>query len=178
MRGEYAAALELGSVYTTWGWIAAETGHPEEGVACIERALGLQEAIGLKSQLPTSYLRLADAHLAAGQYQAAAAAARRARDVAESLGDAGRRARALRALADAGVDTGDDGTEALYREAERDARDLGIRPLQAHAHLGLARLAHRAGRPGEAADDVATAIAMFRDMGMTQWVERASALSR
>jgi tetratricopeptide (TPR) repeat protein len=173
-----AVMVWLGSVYTTWGWIAAETGHPEEGVACIERALGLQEALGLKSQLPTSYLRLADAHLAAGHYEAAAVAARRARDVAESLGDAGRRARAIRALADAGVETGDDGAEALYRELERVARDLDLRPRQAHADLGLGRLSHRAGRPGEAADHLATALAMYRDMGMTHWVERAEALFR
>ena len=125
-----------------------------------------------------SYLRLAEAHLATGQYEAAAVDERRARDVAESLGDAGGRARALRALADAGVETADDGAEALYRELERIACDLHLRPLQAHAHLDLGRLAHRAGRPGEAADHLATAIAMFSDMGMTHWVERASALSR
>jgi hypothetical protein len=152
-----------------WGWIAAETGHPEEGVACIERALGLQEALGLKGQLPTSHLRLAEAHFAASHYELAAVAARRARDLAESLGDTGRRARAFRVLADAGVETADDGAEALYRELQRVASDHDLRPLQAHAHLGLARLSHRAGPPGQAGDHPTTAMAMYRDMGMTHW---------
>jgi class 3 adenylate cyclase/tetratricopeptide (TPR) repeat protein len=164
----------LPTVYAVWGWIEAETGDPDEGVACIERALVAQEAIGLKSQLPMTYLRLAEARLASGHYEAAAAGARRVRDVAESVGDASTRARALQVLADAAVALAHEGAEALYREVECIARDLGMRPLQAHVHLGLARLFRGAGRPAEAADHRATAISMYHDMGMTRWVEQAS----
>jgi class 3 adenylate cyclase/tetratricopeptide (TPR) repeat protein len=168
----------LPTVYAIWGWLAAETGEPDEGVACIERSLGVQEGIGLKSQLPMAYLRLAEARLAAGQYETAVTDARRARDVAESVGDAGVRARALGALALATVETGADGAEALYRDVERAARDLDMRPLEAHAHLGLARVFHRAGRTAEVSDHLATALAMYRDMGMTHWVKKAESLGR
>ena len=111
------------------------------------------------------------------QYDAARSEARRARDAAEALGESGVSAGALRFLADACRETGDEGAEALYRESEHLADKLDMRPARAHAHLGLAKLYHRAGRPAEAADRLAPATAMCRDMGMTHWLEKATRLS-
>jgi hypothetical protein len=50
-----------------------------------------------------------------------------------------------------------------------------MRPLRAHCHLGLGRLYLRTSRPELAASEVAEAIRLYRDMGMTFWQERASA---
>ena len=68
--------------------------------------------------------------------------------------------------------------EAHYREALALAEPRGMRPLVAHCHLGLGRLYQRADRREEAQEYVATATTMYRDMGMTYWLEQAEAEMR
>ena len=48
-----------------------------------------------------------------------------------------------------------------------------MRPLQAHCHLGLGKLFRRTGRPDEARAELATAVAMPREMGMAFWLPEA-----
>jgi predicted protein tyrosine phosphatase len=55
------------------------------------------------------------------------------------------------------------------------AERLEMRPLVAHCHAGLARLYLRAGKRREAAEYFTAASAMYRDMGMTHWLEKAEA---
>jgi len=63
--------------------------------------------------------------------------------------------------------------EAHYRRALELAQARGMRPLVAHCHLGLARLARHAGRVERAEEHLATATEMYRAMEMTYWRERA-----
>ena len=63
--------------------------------------------------------------------------------------------------------------EARYREALALAEDLGMRPLQAHCHLGLGKLYRRMGRADEARPELSTAVSMLREMGMTFWLPEA-----
>jgi tetratricopeptide (TPR) repeat protein len=60
-----------------------------------------------------------------------------------------------------------------YHHALALAEELGMRPLQAHCHLGLGSLYQCLGRPAEARDKLATAATMLRDMGMTFWLPKA-----
>jgi len=48
-----------------------------------------------------------------------------------------------------------------------------MRPLVAQCRLDLGKLCRRADRPAEAREHLTTAAAMFRDMGMTRWLETA-----
>jgi len=50
-----------------------------------------------------------------------------------------------------------------------------MRPLIAHCHLGLGKLYRRSGKREQAQEDLATAATMFREMGMTYWLEQAEA---
>jgi hypothetical protein len=50
-----------------------------------------------------------------------------------------------------------------------------MRPLVAHCHLGLGKLAHRTGDQAKAAEHLANAKAMYREMGMSFWLEKAEA---
>ena len=50
-----------------------------------------------------------------------------------------------------------------------------MRPLVAHCHLGLGTLASRIGDLGEARKHLTTAAAMYREMGMDFWLEKAEA---
>jgi len=48
-----------------------------------------------------------------------------------------------------------------------------MRPLIAHCHFGLGKLYRRTGEHEQAREHLATATAMYRDMGMTYWLEKA-----
>jgi lipopolysaccharide biosynthesis regulator YciM len=62
--------------------------------------------------------------------------------------------------------------EQQYRTAMALAESLGMRPLVAHCHLGLGKLYRRTGKREQAQKHLATATTMYRDMGMTYWVEK------
>ena len=48
-----------------------------------------------------------------------------------------------------------------------------MRPLEAHCLLGLCRLHCQAGRLDEARAELASAVAMLREMGMAHWLPEA-----
>jgi hypothetical protein len=45
----------------------------------------------------------------------------------------------------------------------------------AHCHLGLANLYRQTGKWPEAQDHLTTAVRMYREMGMSSWLEKAEA---
>jgi hypothetical protein len=55
------------------------------------------------------------------------------------------------------------------------AEELGMRPLQAHCHLGLGRLYHQTGQREPARTALATAIDLYRALDMTFWLPQAEA---
>ena len=63
--------------------------------------------------------------------------------------------------------------EAHYRQALALAEALGMRPLQAHCHLGLGTLYGQIGRREEACHELSAAMALYRAMAMTFWVPQA-----
>ncbi len=50
-----------------------------------------------------------------------------------------------------------------------------MRPLIAHCHLGLSKLCRRTHQRQEAQEHLTTATTMYREMGMTYWLEKAEA---
>ena len=66
-------------------------------------------------------------------------------------------------------------TEARFHEAAELAGTLGMRPLVAHCHLGLGTLYRRTGDHAKAQEHLTTAATMYREMGMTFWLEKADA---
>jgi hypothetical protein len=50
-----------------------------------------------------------------------------------------------------------------------------MRPEVAHCHLGLGKLYRRTDNRVQAQEHLATATTMYRDMGMTYWLEKAEA---
>ena len=49
-----------------------------------------------------------------------------------------------------------------------------MRPLVAHCHADLGRLVERAGKDEEGRQHLTTATTMYREMGMTYWLEKVS----
>jgi predicted ATPase len=65
--------------------------------------------------------------------------------------------------------------EEYYRQALSLANDRGMRPLQAHCHLGLGKLYVKIERREEARSELAAAIELYRAMEMTFWLPQAEA---
>ena len=49
----------------------------------------------------------------------------------------------------------------------------GHRALIAHCHLGLGKLYRRTGKREQVREHLTTATTMYREMGMTYWLEQA-----
>ncbi len=65
--------------------------------------------------------------------------------------------------------------EASYRQALALAEELGMRPLQAHCHLGLGTLYAKTGQREQAHAELSAAIDLYRAMDMTFWLPQAEA---
>ena len=68
-----------------------------------------------------------------------------------------------------------DQAAAHYRQALALAEELGMRPLQAHCHLGLGTLYARTGQRQQAQAALSAAIDLYRAMDMTFWLPQAEA---
>jgi|RhiMetdeSRZDD1v2_1073273.scaffolds.fasta_scaffold51791_2 class 3 adenylate cyclase/tetratricopeptide (TPR) repeat protein len=64
-------------------------------------------------------------------------------------------------------------TEAYYQQSLALAEELGMRPLQAHCHLGLGTLYTKTGQRAQARVDLSTAIDLYRAMEMLFWLPQA-----
>jgi hypothetical protein len=58
------------------------------------------------------------------------------------------------------------------------AEELGMRPLVAHCHLGLAKLYRRTAQREQAREHLTAATTMYREMEMRLWLEQAEAESK
>jgi sugar phosphate isomerase/epimerase len=63
-------------------------------------------------------------------------------------------------------------SERRFRKALALAEPRGMRPLVVHCHLGLGKLYRRTGKRQEAQEHLATATSIYREMGMTYWLEQ------
>ena len=120
-----------------------------------------------------------EANLLAGEVGAASDFAAEALALSRQRRERGFEAWALRLVGEialhrdmAGVPSG---AEA-YVGAIALADELGLRPLQAHCHLGLAKLYQRTGDRQRAQEHLTTATTMYREMDMRFWLEQAEAL--
>ena len=66
-------------------------------------------------------------------------------------------------------------SEARYRAALALAEALGMRPLQAHCHLGLGSLYAKSDQREQAGVELSIAIELYRAMDMTFWLPQAEA---
>jgi tetratricopeptide (TPR) repeat protein len=65
---------------------------------------------------------------------------------------------------------------AHYNQALTLAEELGMRPLQAHCHLGLGTLYTKLGQREQARATLSTAIDLYRAMDMIFWLPQAEAM--
>ena len=114
----------------------------------------------------------------AGRGEEAGQHARQALDLARQQKARGDEALALHQLGvvHAHADPPDaEEAEAYYQQSLLLAEALGMRPLQAHCHLGLGTLYAKTGQREQACTALSTAIKMYRTMDMTFWLPQAEA---
>jgi len=155
-------------------WVLAQLGETAEALNRLREAEQLLECHpewGGVGNRCWCYLGLGHACLVLGRLDQAR---RLGQTLIESRNHAGFAAHALRLLGDIATHaTKFDAGEAHYREALGLAEPRGMRPLVAHCHLGLGKLARRADQREQAQEHLVTATTMYRDMGMTYWLETA-----
>src|SRR5262249_10751695 len=123
-------------------------------------------------------LSLGEAHLLAGHLEEAHALAERTLAHTRAYKERGHEAYALRLLgAIAAHRDSLDATqaEAHYQQALALADELGMRPLQAHCHLGLGMLYAKIGQRAQTRAELSAAIDLYRAMDMIFWLPQAEA---
>jgi tetratricopeptide (TPR) repeat protein len=114
-------------------------------------------------------------YLSAGRIDEAAGHAREAQALTRRVRARASEAHALCLAGDVASAGGAEDAEGHYREALALANELGMRPLVAHCHLGLGKLYVRTDKREQAQEHLATGTTLYREMGMTYWLEKAEA---
>ena len=159
----------LGSAY-------ASVGRLDEALRFLDRAV--EDAAWMR-RMGGQALRMAwvsEAYMLAGRTDVAEALARRGLEVSGKSKDKGSRAWLLQIL---GVLTARrsplkaEQAEANYAEALGLAQELGMRPLQAHCHLGLGHVYAQVKDVPKARSELRAAVELYRAMSMPFWVSKA-----
>jgi tetratricopeptide (TPR) repeat protein len=157
------------------GLAYAFTGQPSDGVRLLEEAVAGFAARGFDWGARV-LIPLGQAYLLADRPSDGLVTAHRALALARERGERLHAAYAQRLLGEASAQGADcAAAEPAYREALALAVELEMRPLTAHCHLGLGNLYRRTGDHAKAEEHLTTATTMYREMGMTYWLEKAEA---
>jgi class 3 adenylate cyclase/tetratricopeptide (TPR) repeat protein len=168
-----SCAARLGQAY------AMDARHGEAHVLLAE-ALTLVRNISPRNEIGVM-LCVIEGYMLAGRHQEALAIARQAIDLARTRCERGSEARAFWLLAKlaSGSETPNlQMAEENYGKALKLARELGMHPIVAHCRLGLGRHDQRLDRCERAREHLIAATTMYREMGMTYWLQQTERESR
>ncbi len=161
------------SLYLGYGLLLL--GRRERGLECLARGLG-QLVGGFIPQWTRYATVTASAYLAAGHLSEAHSEITQGLSLATERQARGYLPPLLRLRADVlmrqRIEDSTGPLQCLEQGLDL-AADLGMRPEVAHCHLGFARLHRQQGSREKAEEHMATATAMFRDLGMSFWAARA-----
>jgi tetratricopeptide (TPR) repeat protein len=159
------------------GYAYALSGRVAEALPLLERAADRSPSTGTVGV--SLVLRfLSEALLLAGRVAEALPVARDALARAREHKERGYEAWAFRLLGEiAGYPDSPElkAAEGYYLQTMALAAELGMRPLVAHCHLGLGMVYRRSGALLQAEKHLTTATALFREMDMGFWREKAEA---
>jgi tetratricopeptide (TPR) repeat protein len=166
-------------------WIAAGLGHAyaltgrlTEGQALLEDARRDDIRTGSLHAHADHLVRLSEVYLLAGRQDEAWQHVRQALALARHYQERGYEALALCQLGAVQAHAAPPEVELAvtsYRQALTLAEALGMRPLQAHCHLGLGLLYAIAGQREQARVELVAAMALYREMEMTFWLPQTEA---
>jgi DNA-binding SARP family transcriptional activator len=158
------------------GYAHALSGQGSTGLPLLREAVDESERSGRVASQTWRLAWLGEASLLAGRPDDARTWADRALAQSRRRGERGLEAWALRVqaeIASARKRRPPAAARERYQEALTLAEALEMRPLVAHCHLGLGQLHRRAGDAAKAEASLQTATAMYREMDMRFWLEKA-----
>jgi class 3 adenylate cyclase/tetratricopeptide (TPR) repeat protein len=164
-------AAPLGAAYILSGRVA-------EAVPLLTQAMEQTTAPAMVGYQALCRLSLGEEQVLAGRLGEAHAFAERTLALARAHQERGYQVYALRLLGEIAArrePPESEPAEAHYRQALTQADELGMRPLQAHCHLGLGTLYAKLGLPEQARAELSTAMEMYRAMEMTFWLPQVEA---
>jgi DNA-binding winged helix-turn-helix (wHTH) protein/class 3 adenylate cyclase/tetratricopeptide (TPR) repeat protein len=159
-----------------------QSGRRPEAIALLEEAVAQATAMRVMVYHALSMVCLGQAYRLDGRLADARAQAERAIVLAQTQKDRGHEAWAYHLLGETFAQDMASGTEmaaAAFRKALVRAETCGMRPLQAHCHLGLARLyRHSDGdhQTTRAEAERAAAVALYRSLDMPFWLSFAASV--
>jgi tetratricopeptide (TPR) repeat protein len=162
-------AAALGAAYTL-------AGRTDNTVPLLTQAVEQTVATETAGYQTLCSLSLGEAQLLAGRLEEAHALAEHALTLPRAHQERGNEAYGLRLLGDITARREPPESEqaaAYYRQALALAEELGMRPLQAHCHLGLGTLYAKIDERAQARAELSAAIDLYRAMEMTFWLPQA-----
>jgi tetratricopeptide (TPR) repeat protein len=163
------------------GYSLVMTGRAPEGIALLRDVLE-QTARGRRTYEARWMAYLCEAYLRAGQVAEARDLGERALGLSRQRVERNTEAHILYLVGAIEAQATRDGDAATaehhYTAAMALAQELGMRPLDAHCHLGLGKLYRHTGKREQAREHFTAARAMYRAMDMRFWLEQTEAESR
>jgi len=156
----------------------AQGGDVHHAIAILEDTVAHDGRMGVMPNHALTLAALGDVYVMIGRLEGAAAQAEQALAIARAGKEPGHEAYALRLLGEIVRHQPAPNVETAgrhYHDALALVTELGMRPLVAHCHLGLGKLYRRTGKREQAHEHLTTATTMYREMGMTYWLEQAEA---
>jgi tetratricopeptide (TPR) repeat protein len=169
--------LALPMAYLNAGAALAWLNRPTEALTYLERGVTTSDP-GVKSESCLAYLAWAQGLVLAGRLEEAKRTADKALERVVAACERGTEAGVMRLLAEIASLAAPPALEPALSSYERAfalAEELGMRPLVADCHLGLAKLYRRTGDAAKGLEHLTTAATMYREMGMSFWLEKADA---
>jgi class 3 adenylate cyclase/tetratricopeptide (TPR) repeat protein len=157
------------------GYAYVLAGQVSEALPLLEQSVST-EAMQLMSG--RVHVWLSEAYLRLGRLDEALAVAVRGLEFCRTHAQRGGQAWALRLLGEIHAHRHPPETELAetsYREALTLAEALGMRPLQAHCHLGQGTMYAKTGHREQAQAELSIAIELYKAMAMTFWLPQAEA---
>ena len=153
-------------------------GRTRDGLAMVERARQQDITLGLMAHHANTLVALGEVHLLAGRPTEAAIAGQEALTLSRERREPGHEAYTHRLLGEVAATSDPPDAEAAGRhfwEGLSLAEHQGMRPLVAHCHFGLGKLYRRTSDRVKAQEHLTTAATMYREMGMSFWLEKVEA---
>jgi tetratricopeptide (TPR) repeat protein len=160
------------------GYASALQGCHAEGRALLENAMSVTSRTGGLQDHAQRVAWLSEVCRLAGHGAEAEQHAHQALDLARQHKQRGHEVLALHQLGVVhahAVPPDTEQAEAYFQQALALAEELGMRPLQAHCHLGLGTLYAATGQQEQARTALSTAIDMYRAMDMAFWLPQVEA---
>ena len=166
------AASYLGAAHTM-------VGHLDRAIPLLEQAVDAGVSMKFPMAQALRLCLLGEAYVSARRVADAFNAAGRALTQSRDYKERGNEAWAIRLLGE--IHSEEDpinfkAAQASYDQAIALAQELGMRPLVAHCHSGLARLYRRVGDQAGSETHLATATKIYRELGSTFWLTRVEAM--